>query len=299
MDVAVGHFEPRDYQCDSLARKRPALRIGKPTCRCECCFRRCTVEVDPLIDLRARNDQQVPRRHGVDGHERRTMVVLVDEGPRQFAGDDPGEDGRHAPRLGGFATVDAMLRRVATLPNAVTLVRLMCLPVVPWLLLLEGRRTAAALLLGALGSTDWVDGWLARRIGQVSEFGAAFDPVVDRLLFLVGAASVLIDGSVPGWFLVAVGLREVLVGGMMTVATAMGMPRIPVSRWGKRYTFLLMIALPLLLLGSDGAGWSGFATVAGWMLGAAGLVMGWAVGAAYVPTVRSEVRKARSSRTVR
>jgi len=192
-----------------------------------------------------------------------------------------------------------VLRRLATLPNAVTLVRLLCLPLVPWLLLVEDRRTAAAVALGALGSTDWVDGWLARRLGQVSEFGAAFDPVVDRLLFLVGAGAVLVDGSVPAWFLLAVGLREVLVGGMMTVGTALGMPRIPVLQSGKRYTFLLMMAIPLLLLGSDGGRWSWLATTVGWLLGVAGLVMGWVVGIRYVPIVRGEVRKARALRTVR
>ena len=132
-----------------------------------------------------------------------------------------------------MATVVRVSRRIATLPNAVTLARLLVLPIVPWLLLVEERRTAAAVLLGVLGTTDWVDGWLARRFGQVSEFGAVFDPVVDRLLFIVGAAAVLVDGSVPAWFLIAVGLRELAVGGMMTVATAMGMPRIPVSVLGE------------------------------------------------------------------
>lgn len=198
-----------------------------------------------------------------------------------------------------MATVVRVSRRIATLPNAVTLARLLVLPIVPWLLLVEERRTAAAVLLGVLGTTDWVDGWLARRFGQVSEFGAVFDPVVDRLLFVVGAAAVLVDGSVPAWFLIAVGLRELAVGGMMTVATALGMPRIPVSRSGKRYTFLLMTGIPLLVLGSDGGRWAGVATAAGWVLGAAGLVLGWASGVRYVPTVRAEVNRARSARTVR
>lgn len=198
-----------------------------------------------------------------------------------------------------MATVLFVRRTWLTLPNAVTLARLLVLPAVPWLLLVEGRRTAAAVLLGLLGSTDWVDGWLARRLRQVSSFGAAFDPVVDRLLFLVAAASVLVDGAVPAWFLVAVAAREVLVGGMMTVGTMLGMERFPVSSWGKRYTFMSMIALPLLLLGADGNGWRMAAEVVGWVLGGAGLALGWMVGFAYVPTVRSGVSRARSARAVR
>ena len=68
-----------------------------------------------------------------------------------------------------------------TIPNAFTLVRLLCLPLFLYLLFGLEERAAAALLLGALGATDWVDGYLARRLGQVSEFGKIFDPTVDRL----------------------------------------------------------------------------------------------------------------------
>lgn len=293
------HLEAGYHQRDAFARKRPALRLGEPSCRGESRLGGDGVEVDPVVHLGARDHQQVSGCDRIDRHERDAVRVLVDERPRQLSGDDPREDGRHAPRICGFATVEDVLRRISTLPNAVTLVRLLCLPVVPWLLLVENRRTAAAVALGALGSTDWVDGWLARRLGQVSEFGAAFDPVVDRLLFLVGAGAVLVDGSVPAWFLLAVGLREVLVGGMMTVATALGMPRIPVLQSGKRYTFLLMMAIPLLLLGTDGGRWSWLATAVGWLLGVVGLAMGWAVGFRYLPIVRAEVRKVRLSRTVR
>lgn len=77
--------------------------------------------------------------------------------------------------------------RLATWPNLVTLVRLLCLPVFLWLLFSREQREAAAWLLGALGATDWVDGWLARRLDQRSEFGAVFDPAVDRLLFIVAS----------------------------------------------------------------------------------------------------------------
>lgn len=297
--MAVGYLEPCDHERDTLTRKGSALSLRDAPCRGEHRIGRGGVEVHPVVHLGARDDEQVSSSDGIDGHERGAVLVLVDEGPRELAGDDPAEDGRHVPRIRGFATVGAVQRRLATLPNAVTLIRLCCLPVVPWLLLAEDRRTAAAVALGALGSTDWVDGWLARRLGQVSEFGAAFDPVVDRLLFLVGAASVLVDGAVPAWFLVAVGLRELLVGAMMTGGTALGMPRIPVLRSGKRYTFLLMIAIPLLLLGADGGRWAWLATSVGWSLGVVGLAMGWIVGVRYVPIVRAEVRKARALRTVR
>ena len=77
-----------------------------------------------------------------------------------------------------------------TVPNAITVVRLACIPWFLWLLFEEGNRTDAALLLGTLGATDWVDGWIARRFDQVSEVGKLLDPTADRLL-LVAALSLI------------------------------------------------------------------------------------------------------------
>ncbi|MFM7872886.1 MAG: CDP-alcohol phosphatidyltransferase family protein, partial [Actinomycetota bacterium] len=84
---------------------------------------------------------------------------------------------------------------VATWPNLITLVRLCCLPVFVWLLLGAEEPGYAALILGGLGATDWVDGWVARRFDQVSEFGKKFDPTADRILFIVALVAIMIDGS--------------------------------------------------------------------------------------------------------
>ena len=139
-----------------------------------------------------------------------------------------------------------------TIPNLITLIRLLCLPVFLWLLFSRENRRDAAWLLGILGATDWVDGFLARRLGQTSEFGKVFDPTVDRLLFLVGIVALIIDGSVPVWFAVAVGVREVLVGGTMLTATVvLKMERFDVTWWGKCATFGLYFAFPGLLMGAS------------------------------------------------
>ena len=110
-------------------------------------------------------------------------------------------------------------RRALTIPNLFTLARLLCLPLFLYLLFGRDNPAAAAWLLGALGATDWVDGYLARRLGQVSEFGKVFDPTVDRLLFIVAIVAIIIADAAPMWFCVAVLAREVLVGGMMLIAT--------------------------------------------------------------------------------
>ncbi|MEY3575106.1 MAG: CDP-diacylglycerol--glycerol-3-phosphate 3-phosphatidyltransferase [Actinomycetota bacterium] len=187
-----------------------------------------------------------------------------------------------------------MTRNVATWPNLVTLLRLLCLPLFLWLLFTRDDRAAAAYLLGVLGATDWIDGWLARRLQQRSEFGAVFDPAVDRLLFIVGVGAIIVDGSVPGWLGWGVVAREVFVGVMMLVGTALGMQRFPVSQWGKNYTFALMFAFPLLLLGASDAGWALGARNAGWAIAMPGAVLCYTTAIAYLPRVWRGVRAARS-----
>jgi len=187
-----------------------------------------------------------------------------------------------------------------TIPNLITLIRLLCLPVFLWLLFSRENRRDAAWLLGILGATDWVDGFLARRLGQTSEFGKVFDPTVDRLLFLVGIVALIIDGSVPVWFAVAVGVREVLVGGTMLTATVvLKMERFDVTWWGKTATFLLMFAFPGFLMAESTISIATFFEVAAWVLGLPGLALSWYTAAAYLPLVRDGVRAGRASRTAR
>ena len=95
------------------------------------------------------------------------------------------------------------LDRVLTVPNAVTVVRLLCIPLFLWLLFGADRQTAAAILLGVLGATDWVDGFLARRFHQVSTVGKVLDPAADRILVGTGVIAIMIHGAVPIWFGVA------------------------------------------------------------------------------------------------
>lgn len=189
--------------------------------------------------------------------------------------------------------------RIATVPNLITLVRLGCLPVFLWLLFGLEMPAGAALLLGGLGISDWVDGWVARRFDQRSDFGALFDPVVDRLLFLVAAVAVSFRDGIPDWFVFAVLAREVAVGAMMIVGQMLGMERFPVTTLGKRYTFLLMMAIPLLLLGTSDHPTADAAWVVGWALGLPGLILSFVTAMDYVPRVRRAVRTGRAKRGVR
>lgn len=185
---------------------------------------------------------------------------------------------------------------VLTVPNLITVLRLCCIPLFLWLLLGQENRAAAAWLLGFLGATDWVDGWVARRFNQVSELGKVLDPTADRLLFIVGIAGIMIDGSVALWFCWAIVVREVLLGGTLVVLTAMGMERFPVTWWGKTGTFLLMFAVPGLLLAAADGAWSEPLRVVSWFLGIPGLLISWYAAFAYVPSIRSHFLAGRAAR---
>ena len=194
----------------------------------------------------------------------------------------------------------AVRHPLLTVPNAITLVRLLCLPIYLYLLFGRDNAAAAAWLLGGLGATDWIDGYLARRLNQVSEFGKVFDPTVDRLLFIVGIGGAIVADAGPRWFFVVVLAREVVVGAAMATATvAFGMERFDVTRLGKLATFLLMFAVPGFMLGSsDFPGAQGFEIVS-WVLGVPGLVLSYYTAIAYIPRIRDGVRDGRRRRLQR
>ena len=186
----------------------------------------------------------------------------------------------------------AGLDRVATIPNAISLVRLACVPLFLWLLFDRENRVGAALLLGGLGATDWIDGYIARHFNQVSNLGKVLDPVADRILLVVGMVAILIDGSVPPViFWPAIG-REVLVAGTTILLGAMGARRIDVSWAGKAGTLLMMVAFPLFLWGHG----HGAATAVAWPVSIAGLVMGWYAAATYVAPAMKALREGRDAR---
>ncbi len=183
---------------------------------------------------------------------------------------------------------------VWTLPNLITVARLGCIPWFLWLLVSQDNRTSAALLLGALGATDWVDGWIARRFDQVSEVGKVLDPTADRLLLVVALVAIVDDGSIPIWFAVLVLVREVLIGLAALLLLMVGVRRIDVTWWGKTGTFALLWAVPCFLAGQStiGAAWT-FEAMA-WIFGIPGLAIAWFAAWGYVPVARSAIEEWRT-----
>jgi cardiolipin synthase (CMP-forming) len=183
-----------------------------------------------------------------------------------------------------------------TIPNLFTLLRLLCLPLFLYLLLGLDNRLAAGWLLAGLGATDWVDGYLARRLGQVSEFGKKFDPTVDRLLFIVAIVAIIIDEAAPVWFCWAVLIRELLVGGAVAIATVFfRMPRFDVIWWGKLGTALLLGAIPAFVVGSSGWRLDSLFWAIGWIVGVPGLVIAWITAFVYWGKIRTAIAAGRAA----
>jgi cardiolipin synthase len=188
--------------------------------------------------------------------------------------------------------------RILTVPNAVTVVRLGLLPVFLSLLHVHdpAERYAAALILAAMGATDWVDGYLARHLHQVSTVGKILDPVADRLLLIGGVVAILIDGSVPTWVAAVALAREGLVAATTLALAALGAKRIDVTWWGKAGTFGLMVAFPLFLCGHSSAGWHGLAERLAWIAAIPGLAFGLYSLILYVPIARAALAEGRAGR---
>jgi len=188
---------------------------------------------------------------------------------------DPG-----APRAGPG------LDRIVTLPNGISLVRLLAVGLFAYLALETTHRLAATVVLVALGATDWVDGYTARHLGQVSTLGKVLDPTADRVLLGTAVAVELVLGAVPAWVAGAVLAREALVAIGVVALAAAGAGRIDVHFVGKAGTFVLMTAFPCWLLGSIGGAWHPATDVA-FALSVVGIVLAWAALVSYIGPARS------------
>ncbi len=183
---------------------------------------------------------------------------------------------------------------VLTVPNVLSVLRLCCIPVFVYLLFGRENRAAAAWLLAVLGMTDFVDGYLARHLHQVSELGKVLDPVADRLLLIVGTTSILVDGSAPLWFGVVVLAREALVAAAALVLASLGARRIDVTWWGKAGTFAMMFAFPLWLAGASTLSYAPAMDVLAWVFAIPGLVASYVALVLYVPLARAAVKAGRA-----
>ena len=139
--------------------------------------------------------------------------------------------------------------------------------------------------------TDWLDGWLARRLDQRSQLGEILDPVADRLYILAVVGGLYLRDIIPWWVAIALPLRDLFLWGLVPILRTRGFSALPVHFLGKAATFALLYALPLVLLGAGDSPGATAARAIGWASAMWGIGLYWWAGLLYVRQTADVVRR--------
>jgi cardiolipin synthase (CMP-forming) len=175
---------------------------------------------------------------------------------------------------------------VLTVPNVLSLLRLAGVPLFLWLVLGPEADGWALAVLAVSGITDFLDGWLARKLDQQSVVGQLLDPVADRLYILAVVVGLALRDIIPWWLALSLPLRDLLLWGLVPVLRTRGYSALPVHFLGKAATFNLLYAFPLLLLGDGEGALPQLAQVFGWAFALWGIGLYWWAGLLYAWQVR-------------
>jgi cardiolipin synthase (CMP-forming) len=200
----------------------------------------------------------------------------------------------HDARMTGeSAGGEASLDRIATVPNLLSLTRILLIPVFVYLILNEGTEAAGLVLMSAVVATDWVDGYIARHTGQVSNVGKVLDPVADRLAIAAGLIALMVRDAFPVWAGLLVLVRDavvILAGAILLIRYKVRMD----VRWiGKFATFALMVGIPLVAWGRFELWLHGLTLPLGWAIYAVGIVAYYAAAVVYAFDVAAAVKATR------
>lgn len=183
-----------------------------------------------------------------------------------------------------------MIRDLWNVPNIISLVRLALIPVFIWLIVVD-EYGWAGILFGFIGATDWVDGYVARRLDQVTEVGRFLDPLADRAAVVVAIVGGLLTGVLPAAFAWAIIVRELLIGAGAIYGWRHGVTQLEVRWLGKAATFGLYFSVAFIYVGRGfDVDWLATLAIIG---GIPALVMYWWVGFEYFGDMRRAVATAR------
>lgn len=181
--------------------------------------------------------------------------------------------------------------RILTVPNLLSLLRLVLVGVFWWLLFGEGdssvRDLWAAGVLVVSGATDYFDGFIARRFNQVSSLGQLLDPLVDRITIAAVLLGLALRDVIGWWVVIVLLARELVLLTLLPVLRRRGLSALPVHYLGKAATFVLFMGFPLVLAGTGDADWQTWSLVLGWALMIWGIALYWYAAVLYLEqTVR-------------
>jgi cardiolipin synthase len=215
-------------------------------------------------------------------------------------GPSPGAPSAAAPPAAGVAgrLVDReeLPDRVWTVPNALSVLRLLGVPLFLWLLLGPHADGWAIAVLALSGVSDWADGKLARLLDQSSRLGALLDPAADRLYVVATLVALTLRSVVPIWLVAVLVGRELVLGLMLLVLRRHGYPPPQVHYLGKAATFLLLYAFPFLLLADTATSVAAVVRPVAWAFTIWGTALYLLAGLFYVVQVVGLVRAERTGR---
>jgi cardiolipin synthase len=177
--------------------------------------------------------------------------------------------------------------RVLTLPNLISILRLAGVPLFLWLVLGPQADGWALGVLMLSGLSDWLDGYLARRLHQTSMLGQLLDPVADRLYILAVVFGLAWRDIIPWWLALLLPARDLLLWVLVPFLRTRGYHALPVHFLGKAATANLLYAFPLLLLGDGTTVLATLARVFGWAFAIWGVGLYWWAGLLYAWQVRT------------
>jgi cardiolipin synthase (CMP-forming) len=196
-------------------------------------------------------------------------------------------------RTAGGQPLPVVGTQVVTLPNVLSFLRLVGVPVFLWLIVAGHDGWALAVLM-ASGVSDYLDGKIARHYGLVSRIGQLLDPLADRLYILSTLVGLAYVDIIPWWLVAVLLAREVFGSILLLVVRRYGYVGLPVHFIGKAATFNLLYAFPLLLMAQVSDTLAVVAQPAGWAFVWWGTGLYWVAGALYAVQVRDLVRAAKA-----
>lgn len=190
------------------------------------------------------------------------------------------------------------MRSYLTIPNALTALRGLGVPLFIWLALDLEADGWAILVLAIGGITDYLDGKLARAWNQTSRFGELADPAIDRVYILATLIVLYLREALPLWVIVLLLGRDFILGLITIALTRKGLPPLQVTYIGKAATFNLLYAFPLLLLALSDSLAGDIAFVFGWAFAIWGIALYLFTGVSYFRTALKSIRVLPSDRII-
>ena len=185
-------------------------------------------------------------------------------------------------------------QELKSIPNMLSILRLLLVPVFLWLLIVDQFLIAFLVLMFA-SFTDWLDGFIARKFNQITSLGKVLDPSADRLFILATLIGLTVNEIIPAWLAIVIVARDILLLVGYPISASHGYGPLPVHFLGKAATFALLYALPLLLLADVWPSAEAVILPLAWGSAYWGIGLYWVAGFVYLAQLRQLISLERRS----